>query len=1089
MFRFLPAAILASLLTATAHVPLSAAEPNAKSVAFFEKKIRPVLIDQCIDCHSGDDPESGLRVDSLAGLIRGGERGPAIVIGKPEQSMLVRTIRHGELVKMPAKKKLPAAQIADIVRWIKQGAVWPNQKPPVVKPRVAGNQEPAYTAEQKSFWSLVPPVSAPLPTVKNRDWLQTPIDTFILAQLEGANISPAPKADKRTLIRRATFDLIGLPPTPDEVDAFLADDSPDAFARVVDRLLASTHYGQRWGRHWLDVARYADSNGLDENLAYANAFRYRDYVVRAMNRDLPFDQFVREQLAGDLLPDAPGASHATDRLTATGFLGLGAKMLAEDDPVKMQMDIIDEQIDTVGRTFMGMTMGCARCHDHKFDPISAHDYYALAGIFKSTKTMENFKVVARWQERPLATPEALRRQKQHEQKIASAKAKVAQHVEQNNQLVVAEAQRHVGDYLLAALKKTRTDRLLAKARPRGEQPDVALQPGVLLIEAEDFTRGNVLKDTTSYGAGIGVLVNKGQLPNFVEYDIDLPTDGVYQFDLRYAAAASRPCKLFINGELVKADAAGKVTGSWNPDGQKWAVEGFFSFRQKKNVVRLEHAQFFPHIDKLLISPAADAALSTAIAPLNAAYQPLPQFVTQWAKHLQMKPKADDADIFKAWRTLVLSSVIDSPALRETAKRLGERFRLIADKWKQARKENSKVERLNDDGEEALRQILHDPKGPFALPANIENRYAAAAQKELARLRETVKSLETTLPQLPLAMAVSDQGPEDVRIHIRGSHLSQGVSVKRRLPRVMTRGAQPTIGDGESGRLQLAEWITDPQHPLTARVMVNRIWLWHFGEGLVRSPDNFGRLGERPTHPKLLDWLAVHFVKSGWSMKDMHRLILLSSVWQQSIEVDAETFERDPENRLLSRMNRRRLEAEAIRDSLLAVAGSLEESMGGTLLPTKNRAYVTSTANVNPVVYVSNRRSIYLPVVRSALFDVFQAFDFADPSVLNGKRQSTTVAPQALFMMNSKFVAEQSQRMAERLFAEEPSDDATRVARAWRLAYSRPPSADEVTFSLEYVDAYSRHYKSKFPNRSDVELRSWQSLCRAIMAANEFLFVE
>jgi cytochrome c553 len=1080
---------LATSITGAMCLVSVAVEPGSKSIEFFEKKIRPVFIEQCIDCHSGDDPESGLRVDTLAGLIRGGMRGPAIVIGKPEQSLLVRTIRHGELVKMPAKKKLPAAQIADIVRWIKQGASWPNEKPPDIKPRVAGNNEPVWTAEQKSFWSLVPPVAAPLPTFKSVDWLQTPIDAFVLAQLEGAKLSPAPRADKRTLIRRATFDLIGLPPTPDEVDAFLDDESAGAFARVIDRLLASTHYGQRWGRHWLDVARYADSNGLDENLAYANAFRYRDYVVRAMNRDLPFDQFVREQLAGDLLSDAPGASLATDRLTATGFLGLGAKMLAEDDPIKMQMDIIDEQIDTVGRTFMGMTMGCARCHDHKFDPISAHDYYAMAGIFKSTRTMENFKVVARWQERPLATPAALREQKLHEQKIQSAKAEVALLIEQNNRRVVSEARRHVGDYLLAVLKKTRTDRLLAAARPRGEQPDIAAKTGVLLIEAENFARGNVLKDTTSYGAGIGVLVNKGQLPNFVEYDFDLPADGVYQLDLRYAAAASRPCKLFINGELVKADVAGNVTGSWNPDGQKWAVEGFFSFREKKNIVRLEQPQFFPHIDKLLISPAADDSLSTAIASLDAAYRPLPQFVTQWAKFLETKPKADDADIFKAWRTLVSASTIDSQSLRETAMRLGERFRQIDDKWQQTRQANSKVERLDDDGEDALRRILHDSKGPFALPENIETRFAEAAQKQLVRLREMVKSLETTLPQLPLAMAVSDQNPTDVRIHIRGSHLSKGASVKRRLPRVMTRGAQPTIGEGQSGRLQLAEWLTDSQHPLTARVMVNRIWLWHFGEGLVRSPDNFGRLGERPTHPELLDWLAVQFVKSGWSMKSMHRMILLSSVWQQSIKVDAPTFERDPENRLLARMNRRRLEAEAIRDSLLAVAGSLEESMGGTLLPTKNRAYVTSTANVDPVVYVSNRRSIYLPVVRSALFDVFQAFDFADPSVLNGKRQSTTVAPQALFMMNSKFVAEQSRRMAERLFAEEPSDDATRVARAWRLAYSRPPSTDEVASSLNYVDTYSRQYRLKFPDRSDVELRSWQSLCRAIMAANEFLFVE
>ena len=1107
-FRFPSRFVFALALLVAPSIGM-ATEPSGED--FFESRVRPVLVEHCTDCHGEDSAESDLRVDTLAGLLRGGERGPAIVIGKPNESLLIGAIRHGELLKMPEKTKLPAKQIADLARWVEIGAPWPNAEPLPEVTSTTVDEEPDWSDEQKSFWAFRPPVRSPVPSTKRTDWVRTPIDAFILARLEAAELAPARKAQKRTLLRRAALDLIGIPPTPEEIDAFLADETPDAFAHVIDRLLASPFYGQRWGRHWLDVARYADSNGLDENLAFANAFRYRDYVVRAFNRDLPFDQFVREQLAGDLLSDRPDASDAFDRLTATGFLSLGAKMLAEDDPVKMRMDIIDEQIDTIGRTFMGITLGCARCHDHKFDPVSTHDYYGLAGIFESTRTMENFSVVARWQELPLAEPDALEARAAHLKQIAGKQTEIDRLVQSANAAILDEARLHAGDYLLAALRRRRLDELHARARPHGARPDIESHPGTVLVEAEDFARGNVEKDFRTYGKSIGVLVNKGATPNFAEYDIDLPEAGMYRVELRYAAAASRPCKLFVNGALVKPDAAGAVTGSWNPDGQKWEVQGFFEFETGRNVVRLEQPQFFPHIDKLLLAPEPDGIPSTDQKPFDPTYQPLPELVGQWTTWLGKIEKdadptfaelrdflsttrADVRDEEKAPASIpeaAASKANRDASIRELANRYGERFRKAEEKWRRLmEKPNAKnIERLDDDAEEALRQVLYRPDGPFAPPANIETRYGAEKRGRLVELRGEKGSLEKATPQFAHAMAVSDQTPKDVRIHVRGSHLSQGAVVPRRMLRVLAPESQSTIDPGASGRLELADWLANPSHPLTARVIVNRIWLWHFGQGLVRSPDNFGRLGERPTHPELLDWLTVRFVESGWSIKALHRLILRSSTWQQSAEFGERAAEVDPENRLWWRMNRRRLEAEAIRDSMLAVCGTLDGSMGGSLLPTKNRAYVTSTANIDPVVYVSNRRSIYLPVVRSALFDVFQAFDFADPSVLNGQRQSTTVAPQALFMMNSRFSADVALRLAQRIAREEPADPNARVVRAWRLVYGRSPSADEIARSVTYVGEYETRFGRHYPDRDDAPLRAWQSLCRALLGANEFLFVE
>ena len=539
--------------------------PAPADAEFFEAKVRPLLIARCQECHVGEKAKSGLRLDSREALLAGGDSGPAAVVSKPAESLLIDVISYRSAIQMPPKAKLPDAEITILTEWVRRGLPWPNSKPSAPIPSSDKPDAPRFTDEQLAHWAFQPVRRAEPPAVKGLAWVRSPLDRFILAELEAKSLSPAREADRRTLLRRVSFDLIGLPPTPEEVSDFLTDSAPDALERVVDRLLASPRYGERWARHWLDVARYADSNGLDENLAYANAYRYRDYVVKAFREDKPYDQFLVEQIAGDLmtadaaiqteapltltlspqsrgegtrgganrvgtdgvstlsLNPTPSPLNPFDALTATGFLTLGAKMLAEDDPVKMQMDIIDEQVDTLSRAVMGLTMGCARCHDHKFDPLTAEDYYGLAGVFKSTQTMDNFSVVARWHERPLATPDEIKLRDEAAQRVASHKQMVEKLKTDATEVVLNEARQHAGMYLLAATREKQKADLVKHAKPRGADPNVTDIAGAVLIEAEDFARGNVIKDRETYGKGIGVLLNKGETPNFTEYDIPVRT--------------------------------------------------------------------------------------------------------------------------------------------------------------------------------------------------------------------------------------------------------------------------------------------------------------------------------------------------------------------------------------------------------------------------------------------------------------------------------------------------------------------------------------------------------------------------------------
>jgi hypothetical protein len=1109
-------AVLAFAAAAVACQSAASAESTPSSsrqadLDFFEKKVRPLLVSRCQKCHGSEQQKGGLRLDSRRAVMTGGELGEAVVPGKPDESLLISAVRYGPTVQMPPDGKLADADVALLVEWIRRGAPWPdNAVAPDVAAPAAG---PLFSDEQRSFWAFQPPADPPPPEVRDETWPISPVDRFVLAGLESAGLAPAPPADKRTLLRRATFDLTGLPPAPDEMDAFLADDSADAFARAVDRLLASPSYGQRWGRHWLDVARYADSNGLDENLAYVNAYRYRDYVVSAFNRDLPYDRFVLEQLAGDLLP--PDGERGLDeaRLVATGFLTLGAKMLAEDDPVKMEMDIIDEQIDTIGVAMMGMTLGCARCHDHKFDPIPTADYYSLAGIFKSTKTMDNFSVVAVWHERPLAPPEQVAAVDAHRQRVAEEKAAVEGLVKTADDELAIELRGDAWRYLHAAADLSRSGFSL---RPRSSQQADQQPAGSVVFEAENFARGQATKVFDGYGAGIGIIASFGPEPSFAEYDVELADDGVYQIELRYAAADPRPVRLSVDGVTLKADAANQRTGSWNPDTQTWFAEALVSLPAGKHTLRLERREPFPHFDRLAIVPVL---LPTSVepnwfrtAPADADdVRPLRWGVLQrWQAALD-QAKDDPQHALHAWHVWnssaegtanasatsavspLTASVLREPRpgdAGEVAARYRELFERAEAAWRELRPSGAdKPQHLDDPVLEAARAFLYDAGGPCAAPSPPEAWFSPATKSKLTTLRDELVRLERSAPPpLPQAMAVEDRAVTDVRVHIRGNHLTQGDEAPRRFPRILAGEEQPPLSRESSGRLELARWLTRADHPLTSRVMVNRVWRGHFGEGLVRTPDNFGRLGERPTHPELLDWLARRFVEDGWSLKSLHRRIMLSATYRMSSTYDARAAEIDPDNRLLWRMNRRRLEAEAVRDAILAVSGRLDRAFGGSLLVASPRQYVASTTSVDNTQYDSFRRSIYLPVIRSALYDVFQAFDFAEPSVSNGSRAATTVAPQALFMMNGPLVVAETRHLADDLLRPE-TDDAARVQSLYRRALGRSADAAEVDIALQFVRELESNSVWQALSPAERRRRAWQSLCRVVLSSNEFLYVE
>ena len=631
--------LVAVLTTGVAALSWAQAPDGA---AFFESKVRPILAEHCYSCHSGSaQPMGGLRLDSEESFRMGGSRGQPVSSGQPENSLLISAIRHrDEVLRMPPAGRLHDRDIATLTTWVQLGAPWGYA--------VESVDEDEDGSSEVSLWAFRAPQNPPIPDVEHRPWVRSPVDALVLAELEGKGLRPAPPADKRTLIRRATFDLVGLPPTPEQIESFLADDSADAFADVVESLLASPRYGERWGRHWLDVARYADSNGLDENLVFKNAYRYRDYVIDAFNEDMPYDRFIHEQLAGDLLGGDEDEAAAYDRQIATGFIALGAKMLAEDDPAKMEMDIVDEQIDTVGRALLGMTLGCARCHDHKFDPISTADYYSLAGIFKSSKTMENFKVVAEWHEYVLAPEDARKRLAAHQHKIEAKQKEIRSYSKPAAREIEDQARGKVGAYLLAATDLLYQQAVQLKSALGGSGS--AELPHVFLAASTDFARGNTDPEFTRDGDDPSVLVGTRQAAYFVEYDVTLKQGGYYQLELRDASPKSHALDVLINRELVRAGDPADTSRTPSPSTHEWKVIGIFRFQPGRNTVRLAVNGRFPYFAELAVAPHALAEgtpVPKTRAQLAAEFDLNPDILLQWAERIRRSNGAPSS-VLHAW---------------------------------------------------------------------------------------------------------------------------------------------------------------------------------------------------------------------------------------------------------------------------------------------------------------------------------------------------------------------------------------------------------------------------------------------------------
>jgi hypothetical protein len=765
----------------------------AAELAFFETKIRPILVEKCYSCHSSqaDELKGGLLLDSREGLLRGGDSGPAVVPGAPGDSLLLDALNY-EGYEMPPAGRLPAGVVADFERWIEMGM-------PDPRSGVASASPTIDIENGRRFWSYQPIAAKDPPAVTGAASLSR-IDRFLQAKLQQHELKPAVAADRPTLLRRIAFDLIGLPPSVRQIDEFVNDASPQAFERVVDQMLTSPHFGERWGRHWLDVARFAESSGGGRTMVFKDAWRYRDYVIDSVNRDKPLDRFIVEQIAGDLLPHATTLEER-EHLIATAYLLLGAHNYEEQDKRALEMDVVDEQLDTIGRGLLGMTLACARCHDHKFDPIPTADYYAMAGILRSTQTLlhEN---VSTWTTRKLP--------------------------------------------------------------PTAE-------------EGADAKR-------------------------------------VY-----------------------------------------------------------------------------DAAMAQAQRKLAAA-----------------KEQAAGAT---------------------------------------------------------------------------KKRSIAAIKSELERLRKTGPPIATAMA------ALEAETVEDCRICIRGSVHHRGLAVPRGVLKVATVDAPPLMPSDQSGRRELAEWIASPRNPLTARVYVNRVWHYLFGAGLVRTLDNFGTTGELPSHPELLDDLAARFMQDGWSTKRLVREIVLSQAYRMGIAANDQAEAVDPENRLLWRMNRRRLDAESIRDAMLVVSGQLDPGIGGPNI--QDSSVLAQEKREVPAEYdyefADFRRSVYTPAFRNRMHELFEVFDFVDQSSAVARRNVTTVVPQALLMLNNSLVMEYARAAAKRTLAESDLTDLQRIDLAFRESLGRMPSREESAIAIVAVSVPA--VADATASADEARLAAWERLFQGLFGCVDFRYLE
>ena len=902
---------------------------------FFETEIRPLLHKHCYKCHSteAEKVKGGLLLDSRQGWETGGDSGPAIVPGDVPGSLLLRAVSYENSdLQMPPKYKLAEHERAALSKWVEAGAADPRDH------QTEGKAKSVDVAKGREFWAFRPVANHAVPKMNaapGQGENLGPIDRFILSRLTDEGIERVDLASPETLLRRLYFDLIGLPPTPEQIDDFLADPSPEAYERLVDRLLGLPQFGETWGRHWLDVARFAESSGGGRSLMFKDAWRFRDYVINAFNDDKPFDQFIREQIAGDLMPSGT-REQQNERFVATGFLALGPHNYELQDKELLRMEVVDEQIETVGRAFLGMTLGCARCHDHKFDPVPTDDYYALAGIFRSTQSLVPGNVSS-WVARELKPEPALK-------KI------IEQHARET-------------------LKANAALKVAKKELQKVEQ--TSGRTGVYVDDLEAEIIGDWMKSTsnkTYFGDNYIHDKGEGKGQKKVIFTADLKEAGEYEVRFGYTAGTNRAQAAPVTIEHADGATTIRVNQREKPPiNDNFKTMGRFQFNAGKAIVSVSNANTRDVV-------IADAVVFVPVAELK--------------KH--------------------------SVPRQRLANLRGEVDRLV---------------------------------------------------KRVDALKKS-KSMD-----LPKTMSVQDEKETgDWHVHIRGEIRNKGAVVPRGFLQVASKTktvAQPAIATGRSGRLELAEWVASSENPLTSRVMVNRIWHHLIGNGLVRTTDNFGMMGEMPSHAALLDWLAHQFVVDQWSVKKMIRRIVMSRTYRLASTGESIGRTIDPENRLIWRANRKRLTAESIRDSILSVSGQLSMQQGGPTI--RKFSQYDWGYEFNTI-----RRSVYVPLFRNTLLEVFETFDVANPNVVSGRRSETILPTQALYLMNSPFVNAEAERAGERIIRS-GTTDAERVRLVYRLALGREPSAVEADVVMKFIE------ESKAGEKSG----AWAALVHSLFGSVDF----
>lgn len=1104
------------LAVVSAVVPLSAADARQE---YFESKIRPVLVQQCLLCHSGERPQAGLSLDHRAGWEVGGKSGPAVVLGDPSKSLIMRVLRHEEgVTAMPlGGEKLSYETIATFEEWIRTGAFDPRDKPAAVATVSKSWQE--IFNERRKWWSLQPVSRPPIPAVKQTQWSHQPMDRFILAGMEAAGLTPAPRADRATLLRRLSFVLTGLPPTPEEVDAFVADGDPKVYEKLVSRLLGSVHFGEHWARHWMDVVRYSDTYGYESDIPAKGAWRYRDYLIRAFNEDVPFDQLVREQIAGDLLPNprVNAASQINESLIGTMFYQMGEKR--EGDSLQfngIHQEMVNNKIDAFSKAFQAMTVGCARCHNHKLDAVSQRDYYAMAGVFMSS----------RWVSNTLDTPG---RNRVTLQQLTALKPKIREAVAQWWLKAIADIPKRL-EALTPETEEPKQD------KPKGDKKTPMEDPLYIWFELKAAeAKSQSVKGTWHRLAENYAAVRKQRLESntrdyitVADFSAGAPvgwsTDGVglhegpvrsgdFAVSLEGSSAIEMlmPAGLFTNSLSPRLNGVLRTPFLNHSDGKKLSIQAaggdlstvseivdnaFMTERQVYlKTIQPQWTGIFPvggqsgdmpktedeRAEMRMWSEVATKAsnpnfpprtgLIRKVADLEHERDPRSWFgVTRVVEHRNDKPPADELARFES--LLAGSGPVDLPASAVCFQRWAQ---TAIDAWRRDRATEDHVWIINWLIEKDL------------LPNKMEE------SEPVRLLVSTYRTIEKEIadPQTVNGMADVDPG-RDYRLNIRGVYEDLGERVPRGYVEVLAREPRgPTPKN--SGRLDLAHLVASPANPLTGRVFVNRVWYWIFGTGIVPTTDDFGHLGEKPSHPELLDYLAMEFMAGDWSIKKLVQSLVLSETFCQSGGISPEAHEVDPLNRLLSHYPLRRLEGESIRDSLLAVSSRLDRQLyGETIDPVRTKEDAAKRLFSGPLDG-NGRRSIY---IRMSIMDPPQflaTFNQPPPKVPMGRRDKTNSPAQALALLNDPFVSGQAEFWAKSLIDQPHRNPQERITAMFRRAFSRNPNDAELARWTKTADDLATLHdspstRSPTPGGIMNSLDVWKELAHTIFNSKEFIYV-